>query len=232
LVDKPGRRKKHPRPWSKIVGVALAALVVVGVAWFVYNNYVYSPPPEYARIGTSFGYIYAELYPSCAPKTVANFAHLAGTGFYDNLVWHRIVPGFVIQTGDPNTRNGVNSTRSTWGQGGSNQTVPLETCSWLHNYAGYIGMARQGNQTSGLNTGTSQFYIILDNNTQNELALDGYYTIFGKVMAGMNVVCTIAKVPTYYSTYATQPVNPVYVKNVTMLTAATAPIPQPIVGCK
>ena len=210
----------------------MVAVVVVGIAYFIYTDYLYQAPPEYARIGTSFGYIYAELYPSCAPKTVANFANLASTGFYDNLVWHRIVPGFVIQTGDPNTRNGVNSTRSTWGQGGSNQTVPLETCSWLHNYAGYLGMARQGNQTSGLNTGTSQFYIILDNNTQNELALDGYYTIFGKVIAGMSVVCTIAKVPTYYSIDASQPINPVFMKNVTMISALSAPVPQTITGCK
>jgi cyclophilin family peptidyl-prolyl cis-trans isomerase len=114
----------------------------------------------------------------------------------------------------------------------SNQSVPLETCSWLNNYAGYIGMARQGNQTSGLNTGTSQFYILLDNNTQNELALDGYYTVFGKVIAGMNVVCTIAKVQTYYSIDASQPINPVFMNNLTMISAAAAPVPQTITGCK
>jgi len=234
LVDKPGRRKKQAGPWNKIGAVAVVALVVVGVFWLFYTGYIFGPPPppQYAKIGTDYGYIYTELYPSCAPKTVANFANLTNTGFYDNLVWHRIVPGFVIQTGDPNTRNGLNSTRSSWGQGGSTKTVPLETCSWLHNYAGFMGMARQGNQTYGLNSGTSQFYIILDNNTQNELNLDGYYTIFGKVISGMNAVCTIAKLPTYTSTYNTQPVNPVFLRNITMISTAAAPTPQPITQCK
>ena len=235
LVDKPGRRKKNSVPWGKIAAVAVAALVVVGVGYFVYNTYIYVPPPVYARIGTSFGYFYVELFPACAPKTVANFVNLADSGFYNNLVWHRIVDTpspFVIQTGDPYTRNGVNSTRSSWGQGGSNQTVPLETCSWLHNYSGYLGMARQGNQTYGLNTGTSQFYVILANNTNTEAALDGYYTVFGKVISGMSVVCSIAKVPVYTSVNAQQPINPVFLKNVTVISSASAPAPQPLTNCK
>ncbi len=235
MVDKPGRRKKPSRPVKQVAAVAIAALVVVGVGYYIYSTYIYVPPPVYAKIGTSFGYFDVELFPSCAPKTVANFVDLANSGFYDNLVWHRIVDTpspFVIQTGDPNTRNGVNSTRSTWGQGGSTQTVPLETCSWLHNYAGYLGMARQGNQTSGLDTGTSQFYIVLANNTNNEAALDGYYTIFGKVISGMSVICSIAKVPVYTSVNEDQPINPVFLKNVTVISAASAPAPQTLANCK
>jgi len=235
LVDKPGRRKKTNRPWGKMGGVAVVAVLVLLLVYFViYPDYIYVPPPVYAKIGTSLGYIYAELYPSCAPKTVNNFVSLANQGFYNNLVWHRIVPGFVIQTGDPNTRNGVNSTRSTWGSGGSNQTVPLEWCGSLHNYAGYFGMARQGNQTTGLDSGTSQFYIILRNDTTNELALDGYYTVFGKVISGMSVVCAIAKVKTLQAAPnlpASEPANPVFMKNVTMISAAAAPTPQPMTQC-
>ena len=235
MVDKPGRRKKYKTPWGKIAGVVVIALVVIASGWYVYNTYIYQPPPVYAKLGTNFGYIDVELFPSCAPKTVANFVSLSNSGFYNNLVWHRIVDTptpFVIQTGDPNSRNGVNSTRGTWGQGGSNQTVPLETCSWLHNYAGFLGMARQGNQTAGLNSGTSQFYIILSNDTNTEGALDGYYTVFGKVISGMSVVCKIADVPVYTSTYPSEPINPVFLKNVTMISAASAPAPQAIVGCK
>ena len=228
MVDKPGRRKKSKIPWGKIAAVVAIALVAVAAGYFIYETYVYSPPPEYVKLGTSLGNIYLELFPACAPRTVANFVNLADSGFYNNLVWHRIVPGFVIQTGDPNTRNGLNSTRSTWGNGGSNTTVPLEICGWLHNFAGYVGMARQ---QSNVNSGTSQFYILLDNQSASAYsALEGSYTMFGKVISGMGVACSIAKVPTYASSQ--QPINPVYVKNATVISAAQAPVPQPLTACK
>src|SRR5206468_3839425 len=83
---------------------------------------------------------------------------------------------FVIQTGDPNTRN-AGGNNITWGKGGSSQTVPLEVVSSLQNTAGYVGMARVGND---LNSGTSQFYINLND---NRAALDGKYTVFGKVIS-------------------------------------------------
>ena len=231
MVDKPGRRKKHSLPWGKIAAIAIAAVVIVAAGYYVYETYVYTPPPEYVKVGTTLGSFYVELFPSCARQTVSNFVSLVNSGFYNDLVWHRIVPGFVIQSGDPNSRGGLNSTRTNWGEGGSNNTVPLEICGWLHNYAGYVGMARQGNQTYGLDTGTSQFYILLDNQSaQTFSALDGYYTIFGKVISGMSVVCAIGKVPTYSSTQ--QPVNPVYVTNMTTISASAAPTPQTVVGCK
>ena len=240
MVDKPGRRKKKRIPWGKIAAVVIGVLVVGAIGYYIYQTYIYSPPPVYAEVGTSMGNFYVELFPACAPQTVNNFVNLAKSGFYDNLVWHRIIQGFVIQTGDPNSRNAVNSTRSTWGQGGSNNTVPLELCSWLHNYGGYLGMARQGNQTSGLDTGTSQFYILTNNQTAATFqALDGYYTMFGKVISGMNVVCSISKVPVYgesatqkSNSIADQPITPVSLDNVTIISSAQAPTPQPIVGCK
>jgi len=125
LVDKPGRRKKNKIPWGKVAAVVIGVLVVGAIGYYVYDTYFYSPPPEYARLGTSQGYIYAELFPACAPKTVANFVNLTQSGFYNDLVWHRIVPGFVIQTGDPNTKGALNSTRSSWGKGQSNHQVPF-----------------------------------------------------------------------------------------------------------
>jgi cyclophilin family peptidyl-prolyl cis-trans isomerase len=161
----------------------------------------------YARINTSLGSIEVELFPTAAPQTVANFVNLSKSGFYTNLVWHRIVntpKPFVIQTGDPLTRNGGGN-RSLWGTGGSSKTVPLET-SVLHNYVCYLGMAR----SQDLNSGTSQFYINLANNT----SLDGLYTVFGKVVSGMNVVNEIANVQVNSNQ---QPVDPVFMTSVTIL---------------
>jgi dolichyl-diphosphooligosaccharide---protein glycosyltransferase len=162
----------------------------------------------YAKVNTTFGTFEVELFPEAAPQTVANFVNLSKAGFYDNLVWHRIVPGFVIQTGDPLTRNGGGN-RSLWGTGGSSKTVPLETNASLHNYMCYLGMAR----SSDPNSGSSQFYVNLANNT----SLDGQYTVFGTVVSGMNVVNELAGVPVNSSTQ--QPVTPVYVTSVTVLSS-------------
>lgn len=160
--------------------------------------------PVYATLNTSNGTIVVELYRAQAPKTVNNLVSLAQSGFYSNLVWHRIVKGFVIQTGDPNTRNGD---RSTWGQGGSSQTVPLEIDPTLHNNIGYLGMAR----SSDPNSGSSQFYINLANNN----SLDGQYTVFGKVInsGGMTAAYAIANTPVNSQS---QPINPVYLTSVTI----------------
>ncbi len=161
--------------------------------------------PVYATLDTSNGTIVVELYRAQAPKTVSNFVSLAQSGFYSNLVWHRIVKGFVIQTGDPTTRNGGGD-RSTWGQTGSSQTVPLEIDPTLHNNIGYLGMAR----SSDPNSGSSQFYINLANNN----SLDGQYTVFGKVIGdGMNAAYAIGNVPVNAQS---QPINPVYLTSVTI----------------
>jgi cyclophilin family peptidyl-prolyl cis-trans isomerase len=145
-----------------------------------------------------------ELYRTQAPKTVNNFVSLAQSGFYSNLVWHRIVKGFVIQTGDPNTRNGGGD-RSTWGTGGSSQTVPLEISPTLHNDIGYLGMAR----STDPNSGSSQFYINLANNN----SLDGNYTVFAKVVnnGGMDAASAIANVPVNSQS---QPITPVFLISV------------------
>jgi cyclophilin family peptidyl-prolyl cis-trans isomerase len=161
--------------------------------------------PVYARLITSDGTIDVELYPAQAPKTVANFVGLAQSGFYTNLTWHRVVKGFVIQTGDPTSKN-AGGDNSTWGQHGSSQTVPLEIDSSLQNLAGTLGMAR----STDPNSGSSQFYINLADNH----SLDGNYTVFGKVIVGMNVALTIGNVPVY--SRSSQPINPVFLTSVTV----------------
>ncbi len=188
----------------------LVAIIAVAVVVYAYiqpgGTNAGSQAVVYAKLNTPQGLIEIELYQNATPKTVANFVSLANSGFYNNLVWHRIVRQFVIQTGDPNSRNGANS---TWGQGGSSQTIPLESVPSLHNYAGYVAMAHLPND---VNSGTSQFYINL--NDTNARSLDGSYTVFGKVTTGMNVALSIANVPVYSG--SNQPITPVYLNSVTI----------------
>ena len=186
---------------------ALLLIIVVGVTLYVYASSQSTPAVVYGKLTTSQGQIEVELYQNATPRTVTNFVNLAKSGFYNGLLWHRVARGFVIQTGDPNTRNLANN--STWGQGGSGQTVPLEVASSLHNYAGYLGMAH----SSDPNSGSSQFYINLNDTNAN--ALDGKYTVFGKVISGMNVALAIGNVPVYTPPDG-QPINPVYLNSVTI----------------
>lgn len=157
----------------------------------------------YACVNTTEGSFEVELFSTSAPKTVANFVSLSKSGFYNNLVWHRITGSPpVIQTGDPLTRN-AGGDRSSWGTGGSSTQVPLEvTNSSLHNDRGYLAMAHTSTSTNA----TSQFYI----NTANNNFLDGQYTVFGRVVSGMGVVDAIAATQTYGSSglYPEQPVDP------------------------
>ena len=216
MVDKPGRRKKKTLlPWKKLAAVAIAVVIVIAGGYYIYETYVYKAPPIYAQFSTTDGSFEVELFPACAPQTVANFVKLADSGFYNGLVWHRIVAGFIIQTGDNGTRGGLNSTRASWGFGGTAATIPLEWCGWLHNYEGYLATAH----TSTTTDSGSQFYINLSNSSSN-LSLDGNYTVFGKVISGWNVVQSLAKSaicqpPACPSTWsADEPLPPVFVNSI------------------
>lgn len=133
------------------------------------------------KIQTNFGDIAIEFFPEVAPKTVENFKKLAKSGFYDGLVFHRIVPGFVIQGGDPNTASFAN--RSRWGTGGPGWTVKAEFNKNKHS-RGALSMARSQDP----NSAGSQFFIVL----KDAIFLDGQYTVFGRVTAGMDAVDKIA----------------------------------------
>ena len=156
----------------------------------------------YATLKTTNGMIVVELYNNSAPKTVTNFVNLAKSHFYDNLVWHRIIPNFVVQTGDPNTKNGGGD-RNTWGQGTSPQSVPFEYDSSLHNNVGYVAMA----STAAGVGGSSQFYINVNDNSGS---LDGKYAVFGKVIVGMDAANALANLPTtnQYPNALNQPADP------------------------
>ena len=144
---------------------------------------------EIAVLNTTQGTIEIEFFPKAAPKHVANFMDLANAGFYDGTLFHRIVPGFVIQGGDPNTK-GDDSDRSTWGQGGPNYTVPAEFSDIPHT-RGIVSMARAQDPDSA----GSQFFIVLEENERTR-ALDEQYTVFGRVISGMDVVDKIASLQT------------------------------------
>jgi dolichyl-diphosphooligosaccharide--protein glycosyltransferase len=228
MVNKPRRRKQGSHGRTYLVLGIILVLVAAGVSYvFMTGLGPFGKQPTstttattdsilYARINTTKGSFDVELFNSLAPKTVANFVNLVNQGFYNGLIWHRIEPGFVIQTGDPNTRN-PSYPRTEWGTGSSGIPIPVfENASSLHNYAFYLGMASDAAYAPG----TSQFYINLSNSTSN-LSLDGKYAVFGKVISGMGVVKELGSVEVeYIGTYPkgqNEPTTPVYVISIIMI---------------
>ena len=129
------------------------------------------------------GVIKLELYPEVAPITVENFTKLASEGFYDGLIFHRVIKGFMIQGGDPEGT----------GMGGSDTNIKGEfavngVANNISHVRGVISMAR----ARSYNSASSQFFIVHSDSTY----LDGQYAAFGRVIEGMEVVDAIAEVPT------------------------------------
>jgi cyclophilin family peptidyl-prolyl cis-trans isomerase len=147
-----------------------------------------------ATIETTQGPIKIQFFPNAAPNHVKNFEDLAKKGFYDGIVFHRLAKGFVIQAGDPNTRN--DSNREAWGTGGPGYTINQEFNNISHE-RGIVSMAR----TMDPNSAGSQFFIVLNDSK----FLDNQYTVFGKVIEGMDVVDKIANSST---NAMDQPIDP------------------------
>ena len=126
---------------------------------------------------TDFGNIELELFWKETPKTALNFLRLVHQGYYDGLIFHRVIPNFVAQGGDPKGD----------GTGGPGYFIPFEQAKTKH-LRGSLGMAR----AQDLNSGGSQFYICL----KDQPRLDGNYVVFGKVVKGMDAVDKIAQVKT------------------------------------
>lgn len=127
------------------------------------------------RIETNFGNVLFKLLPELAPETVRNFEKLAKDGFYDGTLFHRVIPGFMIQGGDPNTKSG---NKSSWGTGGPGYSLKAEFNSRSH-LRGIVSMARAQDPDSA----GSQFFIVITNST----FLDRQYTVFGEVTEGMDI---------------------------------------------
>jgi dolichyl-diphosphooligosaccharide--protein glycosyltransferase len=153
---------------------------------------------EIAVIETAQGTIKMEFFPNAAPNHVENFIELANGGLYDGTLFHRIIPDFMIQGGDPNTK-GDDSDRSTWGQGGPENNVNAEFNDIPHS-RGIVSMARAQDP----NSAGSQFFIV----HKDSNFLDGQYTVFGRVIEGMDVVDKIAALETFEGgANNVQPVN-------------------------
>jgi peptidylprolyl isomerase len=151
---------------------------------------------------TTKGDIAIELFDDKTPKTVANFATLAKEGFYDGVKFHRVIKAFMIQGGDPLTRD--DSQSALWGTGGPGYSFAGEIGADNSNEEGTISMANSGPNTNG-----SQFFI----NANDNNFLDTKHTVFGKVTEGMDVVTAIEMTPT---TPADRPIEPVVIKSITI----------------
>ena len=156
--------------------VATAALAVVPASR--------AADKEVAVIKTAAGEMVVEFWPETAPKTVANFIKLAKSGFYDGTAFHRIIKGFMIQGGDPLSKDASQEAR--WGTGGSDEKVKAEFSDRKHDL-GVISMAR----TADPDSASCQFFICLE----NAQALNGKYTCFGKLIKGEDVLKKLGDTP-------------------------------------
>lgn len=155
-----------------------------------------------ATLHTNKGNITLELFGDDAPKTVENFVKLAKGGFYDGTKFHRVIKDFMVQGGDPQTKDDALATR--WGTGGPGYTFADEIHANNRNVTGSISMANAGPNTNG-----SQFFI----NTADNNFLDTKHTVFGKVTAGMEVVSAIESAAT---SPMDRPLEPMVINSITI----------------
>lgn len=163
--------------------------------------------PEFDII-TTLGTIRVKLYAN-TPKHRANFARLAFEGFYDGVLFHRVINGFMIQTGDPLSKD--EAQKASWGTGGPGYTVPAEIVPENKHIKGALAAARRGDRANPLRESSgSQFYVVQD--AQTCAQLDGQYTVFGQTVEGFDVIDKIASVSTDERDRPLSPVKIVTVK--------------------
>lgn len=143
-------------------------------------------------IKTDLGTIKVKLYKQ-TPQHRDNFVKLASEGYYDGLLFHRVINGFMIQTGDPLTKDP--SQAAKYGTGGPGYAIPAEIVPGLTHKKGALAAARRGDAANPMKESSgSQFYIVQDPNTCAQL--DGQYTVFGETLSGFDVIDKIAAVQT------------------------------------
>lgn len=160
---------------------------------------------EVAVLQTNLGTIVIGFFPDKAPKHVENFKKLAKSGFYDGTKFHRVIPGFMIQGGDPNSKS---DDRSRHGTGGPGWSVNAEFNDTRH-VRGILSAARSANP----NSAGSQFFLMVAQATH----LDGQYSAFGQVLEGMDVVDKIVSLPRDQRDNPL-PANPAIIEKVTIET--------------
>lgn len=152
------------------------------------------PPPLDPRpkavIKTKFGEMEMRFYPDLAPNHVENFIKLAKSGFYNGTIFHRVIPGFMIQGGDPNTKHSLR--KETFGQGGpkddkGNPILLKAEFSDTPHKRGIVSMARANEP----DTAGSQFFIVVE----DSFFLDRKYTVFGEVTKGLGIADKIVNLP-------------------------------------
>jgi peptidylprolyl isomerase len=162
------------------------------------------------RLATSAGDIVLELYTGQTPITAGNFIKLAEQGYYDGTKFHRVIDGFMLQGGDPQTKDDSLSAR--WGTGGPGYTIEDEFVAGLSNVRGTISMANTGAPKSG----GSQFFVNLVDNTGLDFdkpPMQSRHPVFGKVVEGLDVVDEIGQVAT---DERDRPIEPVVIQKVTV----------------
>lgn len=162
------------------------------------------------RLQTSAGALTLELLPDLAPKHVENFIKLSRDGFYDGTKFHRVIPGFMIQGGDPNTKT---DKENSWGTGGPGWSVDAEFND-THHERGTVSMARSQDP----NSAGSQFFVC-----HGEAGfLDNQYTAFGKLVDGFDVLDEIANAATLQGGEGSRPSEPVSVETAVVIAAEGA----------
>jgi peptidyl-prolyl cis-trans isomerase B (cyclophilin B) len=176
---------------KRVLGIILLTLLVIGVLFMTIEK-----EKNVAVISTNFGDMVVEFYPDIAPMHVESFMALVNEEYFNGTTFHRVIPGFMIQGGDPNSRNENRATHGTGGRAGkffglgneedpSTWLIPQEFSNTPH-VKGILSMAR----TNDPNSASSQFFVCHDNAN----FLDNNYTVFGKVIDGLDIIDQIANV--------------------------------------
>jgi peptidyl-prolyl cis-trans isomerase B (cyclophilin B) len=166
-----------------VITLALVLFAAVNCAKEVVEKVEETKKEVRAVIETGYGEMEIVFFPDKAPNHVNNFIKLAKEGFYDGTIFHRVIPGFMIQGGDPNTKG---PDLSTYGMGGPGYAVDAEFNDISHK-RGIVSMARSSDPDSA----GSQFFIVVKDST----FLDGQYTVFGEVTSGIEVADKIVNLP-------------------------------------
>ena len=216
-----------------IIALILVIVLIAGVGYGYYRKATMEVTNPVATMEVeNFGTVKIELYPDLAPETVANFITLANRGFYDGLTFHRVVKDFMIQGGDPEGTGQGSAKISDLKDGGEDTSYSIKgefVANGVNNTLkfeeGVIGMARNDYTSysstlteESYNSGSSQFFIMTADNT----SLNGYYTAFGKVIEGMDVIHNIENVEVKAAddseqtgnTEVSTPVNPVTITSI------------------